>query len=119
MRLTFLVVPPEQGKDLDNIPLRVLPIAHDVLRLHIEPHLLWHEHPAETTRPWLAEARKRVRSLNANSVTAYQVVELPRSEQDPPEGILRVALGPDARRSWWDMAAHYVDNMIERHERDW
>lgn len=117
VRLTFLVVPPEQGKDLDNIPLRVLPIAHDVLRPHIEPHLLWHEHPDETPQPWLVEARRRVRSLNANSVAAYQVVELPRSVQDPPEGILRVALGPDTRHSWWDMAADYVDRMVDRHER--
>ena len=38
--LTFLVVPPEQGKDLDNIALTALPIAHDVLRPHIAPHLL-------------------------------------------------------------------------------
>ena len=38
--LTFLVIPPEQGKDLDNIALTALPIAHDVLRPHIAPHLL-------------------------------------------------------------------------------
>ena len=38
--LTFLVVPPEQGKDLDNIALTALPIAHEVLRPHISPHLL-------------------------------------------------------------------------------
>ena len=38
--LTFLVIPPEQGKDLDNIALTALPIAHEVLRPHISPHLL-------------------------------------------------------------------------------
>ena len=38
--LTFLVIPPEQGKDLDNIALTALPIAHEVLRPHIAPHLL-------------------------------------------------------------------------------
>lgn len=119
VRLTFLVVPPEQGKDLDNIPLAVLPIAHDVLRPHVEPHLVRLQHRGEEPEPWLAEALKRMRSLNANSVSAYQIVELPRSRQDPPEGVLRIALGHHARWSWWDMAAHYVDRMIKRRERNW
>jgi len=80
--LTFLVIPPEQGKDLDNIALTALPIAHEVLRPHIAPHLLapsWHEEP----ELWLEEALARLKSVNARSVRAYQVIELPRSPQDP------------------------------------
>ena len=38
--LTFLVIPPEQGKDLDNIALTALPISHEILRPDISPHLL-------------------------------------------------------------------------------
>jgi hypothetical protein len=38
--VTVLVIPPEQGKDLDNIALTAIPIAHEVLRPHIQPHLL-------------------------------------------------------------------------------
>ena len=66
--LTFLVVPPEQGKDLDNIALTALPIAHDVLRPHIAPHLL---PPPTATGAWperAEEALARLRSVNALSV---------------------------------------------------
>ena len=115
--LTFLVVPPEQGKDLDNIALTALPIAHEVLRPHIEPHLLapsWHEEP----EPWVEEALARLKSVNARSVRAYQVIELPRSPQDPPEGTLRLALGPHSYHgSWWDHAATYLSNAIEEADR--
>ncbi|MFI7109678.1 hypothetical protein ACIBK9_25460 [Nonomuraea sp. NPDC050227] len=112
VKITFLVVPPEQGKDLDNIALTALPIAHEVLRPHIEPHLLAPQPPGENPEPWLAEALHRLRSLNANSVAAYQVIELPRIPQDPPEGVLRLALGPVSYSSWWDQAASYVDKRI-------
>ena len=91
--LTFLVIPPEQGKDLDNIALTALPIAHEVLRPHIAPHLLapsWRDGEPE---PWREEALARLKSVNAHSVRAYQVIELPRSPQDPPEGTLRSRWG--------------------------
>ncbi|WP_143737548.1 hypothetical protein [Microbispora sp. GKU 823] len=112
VKMTFLVVPPEQGKDLDNIALTALPIAHEVLRPHIEPHLLAPQPPDDEPPGWQAEALRRLRSLNANSVTAYQVIELPRTPEDPPEGLLRLALGADSHRSWWDQAADYVDERI-------
>ncbi|MFD0733316.1 RusA family crossover junction endodeoxyribonuclease [Planotetraspora mira] len=121
VKVTFLVVPPEQGKDLDNIALTVLPIVHEVLKPHVEPHLLAPTHP-DGPPPWRAEAMRRLRSLNVNSVTAYQVIELPRTSQDPPEGVLRFALGADSRRSWWDQVADHVDKRIadadDLHDRD-
>lgn len=40
VKVTFLVIPPSQGKDLDNIALTLLPIIHEVLKPHIaQPHL--------------------------------------------------------------------------------
>ncbi|WP_188186914.1 hypothetical protein [Nonomuraea sp. SYSU D8015] len=110
--VTFLVIPPEQGKDLDNIARVALPIVHDVFRPHIEPHLLSPQPCDEDAEPWRVEALRRLRSLNANSVAAYQVIELPRTPQDPPEGVLRLALGADSHGSWWDRAAAYVDKRI-------
>lgn len=53
--LTFLVIPPEQVKDLDNIALEVLPIAHEVLRPHIEPHLQGPLYRGEEPEPWREE----------------------------------------------------------------
>ena len=111
--LTFLVIPPEQGKDLDNIALTALPIAHDVFRPHIAPHLLAPSYRGEPD-PRHEEALARLKSVNAQSVRAYQVIELPRTPQDPPEGTLHLALGPHSHHgSWWDHAATYLSNAIE------
>ena len=112
--LTFLVIPPKQGKDLDNIALTALPIAHDVLRPHIAPHLLAPSYRGEPD-PRREEALARLKSVNAQSVMAYQVIELPRTPQDPPEGTLHLALGPHSHHgSWWDHAATYLSNAIEQ-----
>lgn len=114
VKITLLVVPPHQGKDLDNIARKVLPIAHEVLKPHIAPYLLTPQHPEHGYASWHAEALQRLRSLNANSVVAYQVIELPRSPQDPPEGVLRLALGPVTHRSWWEHAANFVEKKLDR-----
>ena len=117
--LTFLIIPPEQGNDLDNIALTALPIAHEVLRPHIEPHLLAASYRDDEPEPCRDEALARLRSVNARSVRAYQVIELPRSPQDPPEGTLRMALGSHNFGSWWEPAAAYLRKAIERAgERD-
>jgi len=114
--VTFLVVPPEQGKDLDNIALTALPVAYEVLRPHIEPHLLAPSYPGEPER-WREEALARLRSVNARSVRAYQVIELARSPQDPPEGTLRLALGAHSHESWWYRTAAYLGTAIDRADR--
>jgi hypothetical protein len=116
--LTFLVVAPEQGKDLDNIALTALPIAHEVLRPHIAPHLLTPTHDDEEQPPWLTEALARLRSVNAFSVRAYQVIELPRSPQDPPEGTLTLALGRHSHESWWRRANAWLGKAIDLADRE-
>ena len=40
-----------------------------------------------------SQALKRLRSLNSESVTAYQIIELKRTPNDPPSGLLRLILG--------------------------
>ena len=116
--LTFFVVPPEQGKDLDNIALTVLPIAHEVLRPHIVPYLLSPTYGEEDPPSPRAEALARLKSVNAFSVRAYQVIELPRSPQDPPEGTLRLALGLHTHESWWRRASAWLGRAIDQADRD-
>ena len=112
--LTFLVIPPEQGKDLDNIALTALPIAHEVLRPHISPHLLSPTFGDEKRMSRRDDALARLKSVNAHSVRAYQVIELPRSPQDPPEGTLHLALGLHTHWSWWHRASTYLRTAIDR-----
>jgi hypothetical protein len=82
---------------------------------YIAPHVLAPSWRDEEPEPWREEALARLKSLNAQSVRAYQVIELPRSPQDPPEGTLHLALGPYSRRgSWWDHATTYLSNAIEQ-----
>jgi hypothetical protein len=82
LNVTILVVPPEQGKDLDNLALIVLPVLRQVLRPGI-PHEL--------------------------AITSYQVIELARQPGDPTSGYLRVVLGTENRyRSDWDWIADHV-----------
>jgi len=120
--LTFLVIPPEQGKDLDNIALTALPIAHEVLRPHISPHLLSPTYGDEERMSQRDDALARLKSVNARSVRAYQVIELPRSPQDPPEGSLHLALGLHTHWSWWHRASNYlrtaIDQADQRHQLD-
>jgi hypothetical protein len=112
--LTFLVIPPEQGKDLDNIALTALPIAHEILRPHISPHLLSPTYGEEERMQLRDDALARLKSVNARSVRAYQVIELPRSPEDPPEGTLRLALGLHTHWSWWHRASTYLRTAIGR-----
>jgi hypothetical protein len=113
LKITILVVPPSQGKDLDNIALDVLPIAHDVFRPHIEP---WHDVPSLVgDSPHQAESRQRLRSLNATSVTSYQVIELQRPLAGPEAGMLRLALGRgDDDTSAWHKTTLFIDECIKR-----
>ena len=118
VKLTFVVVPSEQGKDLDNIALTALPIAHEVLRPHIEPYLLSPTYKHASPEPRREEALKRLRSLNAYSVRAYQVIELPRMPSDPPQGQLRLSLGRHTGFSLWHQAAELVEGEVRRYERN-
>lgn len=118
VKITFVVVPSRQGKDLDNIALTALLIAHEILKPHIEPFLLAPTYKNNEPEPWRVEALARLRSLNAYSVRAYQVIELPRISSDPPEGQLRLSLGLHSGWSLWDRAAEYVDQEVKQYQEN-
>ncbi|WP_344574973.1 hypothetical protein [Actinoplanes palleronii] len=94
LKVTLVVIPPAQGKDLDNLVLDVLPAVHKAFRPHIEPWL-FAPIPANSADLEADRARavKRLKSLNSESVTAFQVIELRRSPGDPAAGMLRLVLG--------------------------
>lgn len=110
LKVTFLVVPPKgQGKDLDNIALRILPLVHKALRPHPEPWILRLASPWRETTP-AEEAPKRRQLIPAHSVTSYEVIELSRCEGDPPNGYLRLALGSGSEiGSTWARISEYAE----------
>lgn len=116
LRITLLVVPPSQGKDLDNIVLAVMAAVNDAFVPHLEPWLLT-PLPVENEEHarWRDEALRRLRSTVDVGVSSYQVLELARTESDGPEGTLTLVLGHgENMSSIWDSAAHYVDDALER-----
>lgn len=99
IKVTLIVVPPRQGKDLDNLALDVLPAVHDILRPHVEPRLTspvfthFNDGADEVLQRERGSWLKRLKSINQQSVTAYQVIELNRMPHHPPGGFLRLTLG--------------------------
>ncbi|MEX5709112.1 hypothetical protein AB1484_12575 [Parafrankia sp. FMc6] len=108
------------GKDLDNIMLLVLPIVHRVMQPPAEPWLQRGPHK-EPLSEKQAAALKRLRSLHEYTVTAFQVIELPRRDGDPSEGQLVLVLGDGERwSSTWRQAIDYADKRLDqlREEED-
>jgi hypothetical protein len=116
LRITLLVVPPAQGKDLDNIVLSVMSAVNNTLQPHPEPWVLAPSLAgAEGSDDLRADARKRLRSTVEVGVVAYQVIELARAPDDPPNGTLSMVLGHGGNyTSTWEAAADYVDKRLER-----
>jgi hypothetical protein len=82
LKVILLVVPPRQGKDLDNLALATIPVIGEV--------------------------------LSAPDITAFEVIELKRTTEDPPEGHLRLALGSGSwPKSTWQRATDYVERCME------
>ena len=107
LKVTFLVVAPEQGKDLDNLALEVLPLVHETLRPPLTPSIL-QSGLLGSNPPENEAVRKRLHALRTHSVTAYEVIELNRGEDDPPQGHLRLALssGSQTGSTWGRIADH-------------
>ncbi|CAN5782899.1 hypothetical protein BH23CHL8_BH23CHL8_30730 [soil metagenome] len=119
LRVTLLVVPPAQGKDLDNILLDVLPAVNEHLRPHLEPWLLdagagpLEEGLADRLLDWRIKGLRRLRSLVRYSVWSAQVLELHRAPDDPEEGILAMVLGHGLNLdSIWVEAERYLDENV-------
>jgi hypothetical protein len=112
LKVTFLVVTPEQGKDPDNIALEVLPLVHETLRPSPNPSIL-QGRPVDNDRPETQDACKRLHALRTHSVTAYEVIKLKRNEDDPPHGHLRLALGSGSQiGSTWKRIADHAEKAM-------
>ncbi len=119
LSVTVLYIPPEgqpegQIVDLDNLALLIIPYINEI----IEPPSTF----VNTVNPALLKEGEwknrfltsfgKIPKMPRNSVTRYQVIELPRLEEDPTEGCVRIILGDGSYvTSLWGK----VDEVIE----DW
>jgi hypothetical protein len=121
-RLSLFVVQPEQPRDLDNILLDVLPIVDEIMKPPQEPWLMSameaadeSDYEVDPMAEWRRRGLRRLRSVIEHGVWSCQVVELARTETDPPEGVLAAILGHgENRRSLWEEAADRLDHEHER-----
>jgi hypothetical protein len=108
LRITLLVVPPTQGKDLDNVIRTVVGGVHAVLAP--EPWPITREMADHLGVSHQSSVYER---HVTSSVSSYQVIELARSAEDPPEGSLSMVLGSgDSLYSVWAEAEHFVDEVL-------
>jgi hypothetical protein len=109
--ITILYVPPLAGQkiDLDNLAMHIVPYV----RLELKPPAtLLHaiEHFKPTIISDLNEQLKRLHRVEKNQVTRYQVFEIPRLEDDPPEGSVRLLLhGRNEFCDPWALCREAVD----------
>lgn len=110
----IMVVPPPNGIDLDNLARRIIPIVHEIWepprsRLHMIDLGRVNDENLRRHFQLELEAEKRFPKI---SLTKYEAVELPRSKEDPPHGLVRIALGnglnPESMRA-------RIDDVL----RDW
>lgn len=112
LKVTFLLVPPEQKKDLDNLALEILPLVHQTLRPPLTPSI-FRSGLLDSDPPEKQLVTKPLHALHTHSVAAYEVIELNRHEGDPPHGHLRLALGDGNQiRSTWSRIADHVEKAM-------
>ena len=118
--ITILYVPPltAQRIDIDNLAMRVIPYV----RTELKPpatylHALQNYKEGAITQS-VSDRLRRLRRVEKNQVTRYQVFEIPRLKDDPTDG--RVSLLIHGRNEYSDpwQSLRNALNIWERHGPD-
>lgn len=101
VKLTILYVPAESHeKDLDNIARQVIPIITDILKPPTELYF---------------DIDSLPKGYPKHSIIQYQIVKLPRSNNDPLNGILRLVLGEyEPFNSLWEQMDRVIDRWASK-----
>ncbi len=123
LKVTFLMVTPQQGKyldnlaqrkDLDNLALKILPLVHEIFQPPLVPSIIADMLPSGDDSPENHATRKRLQFIRTHSVTAFEAIALKRHEEDSPQGHLRLALGSGSQTgSTWSRIANYAEKIME------
>ena len=109
--------PAERGAvDLDNLARKVIPHVHDVL----EPPSMWRvARPIDQTDTRLVEffdkQARIAKRLPKHQVTRYEVIDIPRTSSDPPEGSVRLVLCDGVQGRTF---AEFIDSAIKEWDED-
>lgn len=119
---TILFVPPERAeeKDLDNLARLVIPFVHEALQPPAtDLHAIDIDNIKDQNLKQLWQNQKeRLPKMPPYSVKSYQVFEIPRKRDDPPEGFVRLALGSGTRMSsFWRDVDDYLDKWKDEVDR--
>jgi hypothetical protein len=116
VKAIVLVVPPPNGKDLDNLVRDdVLPAVHEVLAPQPAPWITRFPQLTPDEQAGWRPHERRLKQLQQSSVNAYEVVQLTRLPTDSGPGFLRLALGSGSTcGSTWSRVAGFAERQIER-----
>jgi hypothetical protein len=94
LSITVLMVPPAGGgKDLDNLARLVLPKLHEIWSPPSNfVHAACSSRHGELSSHWQAE-RDLLPRQQQQSVAEYRIFSIPRLPNDPPDGLVRLAVG--------------------------
>jgi len=119
LAVTILLVPPARAAthhnataDLDNLARKVMPHIHGILEPPTTQDFSYLENVRDSQlRAYFEQRAKIARRLPRYHVTRYEVVQLPRTTNDPPEGSVRLVLCDGAVGSTF---GQFVRNTIEK-----
>jgi hypothetical protein len=121
LSVIIMVVPPPNGIDLDNLARKIIPVVHEIwepprsLAQMIDLGRVRDEKLRGQFQQQI-EAEKRFPKI---SLTRYEAVELPRSQKDPKQGLVRIALGnglnPESMRARVDDVLRDWERQISRY----
>lgn len=101
--------------DCDNLARKIMPIIVDEMQ---PPTSQWLSLDLDETvdkkiKEELAKRQKRLAGIKT-SIVSYQVIDLPRTPEDPKEGRVRLFLGDGTNHeNYWDMIMSYLDDWAD------
>lgn len=114
LAVMILYVPPKgQIIDLDNLALSIIPKITEILKPPSSYlNLINNQSGNKEQQLIIEELKKKIPKSCENAIVSYQIFEIPRREQDPENGLVRVIF-------YNDMYSNNIFNSLENVIRDW
>lgn len=113
VKLLVTFIPPKNNvADLDNLARLIVPLVHKIFQPPLIPNIAIHK-KVSNTKTDIGSQTKAV--LTPESITGYQLIHIPRTEDDPIDGKIDIFFsdGFGETRSIWQM----VDDVIYKWQK--